>query len=132
MQLVRPSRHNLPHVSRPRRAGRTALHAAKGSLTLVGASSAATRLQGLLRLLCNINYKQNNMNDFKIQPYTKKELALFYFPTADPHVAVNRLMSWVNRCKPLHKALLDQGYQKTSKWLSPREVKLITDHLGEP
>lgn len=41
------------------------------------------------------------MNDFKIQPYTKKELALFYFPTADPHVAVNRLMSWVNRCKPL-------------------------------
>ena len=46
------------------------------------------------------------MNDFKIQPYTKKELALFYFPTADPHVAVNRLMSWVNRCKPLHKALL--------------------------
>lgn len=72
------------------------------------------------------------MNDFKIQPYTKKELALFYFPTAYPHVAVNRLMSWVNRCKPLHKALLDQGYQKTSKWLSPREVKLITDHLGEP
>lgn len=69
------------------------------------------------------------MNDFKIQPYTKKELALFYFPTANPHVAVNRLMSWVNRCKPLHKALLDQGYQKTSKWLSPREVKLITDHL---
>ena len=49
------------------------------------------------------------MNDFKIRPYTKKELALFYFPTADPHVAVNRLMSWVNRCKPLHKALLGHG-----------------------
>lgn len=52
------------------------------------------------------------MNDFKIQPYTKKELALFYFPTADPHVAVNRLMSWVNRCKPLHKALLDQRLER--------------------
>ena len=68
------------------------------------------------------------MNNFKIQPYTKKELALLYFPTAEPHAAVNRLMSWVNRCK----SLLDQGYQKTSKWLSPREVKLITEHLGEP
>ena len=63
------------------------------------------------------------MNNFKIQPYTKKELALLYFPTAEPHAAVNRLMSWVNRCKSLHKALLDHGYQTTSKWLSPREVK---------
>ena len=73
-----------------------------------------------------------NTSAFKIQPYTKKELALLYFPTSDPHTAVNRLMSWVNRCKPLHTALLDQGYQKTAKWLSPREVRLITEHLGEP
>ena len=69
---------------------------------------------------------------FRNLPYTKKELALIYFPFSDPHVAVNRLMSWINRCKPLHEALLDQGYQKTSKWLSPREVKLITQYLGEP
>ncbi|WP_297153271.1 DUF4248 domain-containing protein [uncultured Prevotella sp.] len=47
-------------------------------------------------------------------------------------VAVNRLMSWIRRCKPLHDALLDQGYRKTTKWLSPREVKLITEYLGEP
>ena len=73
-----------------------------------------------------------NTSAFKIQPYTKKELALLYFPTSDPHTAVNRLMSWVNRCKPLHTALLDQGYQKTAKWLSLREVRLITEHLGEP
>ena len=72
------------------------------------------------------------MNDFTIRSYTKKELALTYFPASDPHVAVNRLMSWINRCKPLHEALLDQGYQKTSKWLSPREVAIVVEHLGEP
>ena len=72
------------------------------------------------------------MTTFTIQPYTKKELALLYFPSATPHVAVNHLMSWIRRCKPLHDALVDQGYRKTTKWLSPHEVKLITEYLGEP
>ena len=72
------------------------------------------------------------MTTFPIQPYTKKELALLYFPSATPHVAVNHLMSWIRRCKPIHDALVDQGYRKTTKWLSPREVKLITEYLGEP
>ena len=73
-----------------------------------------------------------NTSTFTIQPYTKKELALLYFPSATPHVAVNRLMSWIRRCKPLHDALVAQGYRKTTKWLSPHEVKLITEYLGEP
>ena len=72
------------------------------------------------------------MNKFEIQAYTKKELALLYFPSAEPHTAVNRLMSWVKRCKPLHMALIAQGYKKTAKWLSPREVALVVEHLGEP
>ena len=72
------------------------------------------------------------MNKFEIQAYTKKELALLYFPSAEPHTAVNRLMSWVKRCKPLHMALIAQGYKKTAKWLSPREVAIVVEHLGEP
>ncbi len=52
---LRPARHDLPHVSRPRHTRRTTLHATKRSFTFVGASSAATRLQRLLRLLCFIN-----------------------------------------------------------------------------
>lgn len=40
---------------------------------------------------------------FRNLPYTKKELALIYFPFSDPHVAVNRLMGWVKRCKPCMK-----------------------------
>ena len=69
---------------------------------------------------------------FPIQPYTKKELALLYFPSATPHVAVNHLMSWIRRCKSIHDALVDQGYRKTTMWLSPCEVRLITEYLGEP
>ena len=78
------------------------------------------------------NKNKSNMNKFEIQAYTKKELALLYFPSAEPHTAVNRLMSWVKRCKPLHMALIAQGYKKTAKWLSPREVAIVVEHLGEP
>lgn len=73
------------------------------------------------------------MEYFKIRSYTKKELALCYFPSAvSPHTAVNHLMSWINRCTPLREALEGQGYRKTSKWFSPREVRLIIEYLGDP
>ena len=52
------------------------------------------------------------MEDFKIRAYSKKELALLYFPTAaSPHAAVNHLMSWVKRCKALTEELEEMGYQ---------------------
>ena len=70
--------------------------------------------------------------NFNIKPYTKKELALLYFPSTDPHVAVNRLMMWVKRCHELHHALVEQGYKKNVKWLSTREVEMIVKWLGEP
>ncbi len=73
------------------------------------------------------------MDSFPIRSYTKKELALAYFPTSEnPHSAVNHLMSWINRCTPLREALEAQGYMKTAKWFSPREVRMIIEHLGEP
>jgi len=73
------------------------------------------------------------MNDFPIRGYSKKELALCYFPSSDnPHTAVNHLMSWIRRSSLLHDALVRQGYSKTAKWFTPREVKLIVEHLGEP
>lgn len=72
-------------------------------------------------------------NEFKIRAYTKKELALCYFPQSEnPHSAVNRLIVWVNRCAPLKAALEARGYRKTAKWFNPLEVRLIVEHLGEP
>ena len=72
------------------------------------------------------------MEEFKVKAFTKKELALQYFPQSHPRTAVNRLMSWIKYCTPLWQKLLEGGYRKTSKSFSPREVKLIADHLGEP
>lgn len=77
--------------------------------------------------------KMRMKDSFEIRPYTKKELALLYFPlVSDPHVAVNRLMSWIARCRPLLASLQGGGYRKTAKWFTSCEVRLIVEHLGEP
>ena len=73
------------------------------------------------------------MKSFTIRAYTKKELALLYFPNSStPHVAVNHLISWIKRCRPLMLKLEESGYQKMAKYFTSREVRMITSHLGEP
>ncbi len=70
--------------------------------------------------------------EFKIRPYTKKELALMYFPDSSPRTAVNHLMAWIRRCKQLWQQLHAIGYQPTCKAFTPREVRTIVEQLGEP
>lgn len=72
------------------------------------------------------------MEEFKIRSYTKKELALMYFPDSNPRSAVNHLMAWIRRCTQLWEALQKMGYQKMSKSFTPRQVKVIIEELGEP
>lgn len=72
------------------------------------------------------------MEKFEIKPYTKKELALMYFPDSMPKQAVKHLMVWIRRCTPLCEVLLASGYRKLSKTFTPRQVKAIAEHLGEP
>ena len=73
------------------------------------------------------------MEDFQIRAYSKAELALLYFPTAqNTHSAVNRLMAWIKRYPGLEERLLSLGYRKTSKFFSSREVSVIVECLGEP
>ena len=72
------------------------------------------------------------MDDFKIRMYTKKELALMYFPESMPRTAVNHLMAWIRLCTPLWDELQKMGYCKTSKSFSPKQVKAIVEYLGEP
>lgn len=71
------------------------------------------------------------MEEFIIRTYTKKELALMYFPESYPRTAVNHLMAWIHLCTPLWNELLDMGYRKTSKVFSPKQVKAIVEYLGE-
>ena len=78
-------------------------------------------------------FKQTQiMEDFKIRSYTKKELALMYFPDSNPRTAANHLRAWIYRCKPLLEQLEAAGYKRISKMFTPRQVRLIVEHLGEP
>lgn len=79
------------------------------------------------------NFKnKKTMDNFIIRAYTKKELALMYFPDSMPSTAVNHLMAWIHRCTPLWQQLQQMGYYTSSKVLTPRQVKAIVEHLGEP
>ena len=72
------------------------------------------------------------MDTFIIRAYTKKELALLYFPDSTPRTAVSHLMAWIRRCTQLWQQLQQTGYQTTCKTFTPRQVRAIVDQLGEP
>ena len=67
-----------------------------------------------------------------IKSFAKSELAQLYFPDSDPHVAQNRLNSWIKRCPPLVDALAGCYQSKKAKFYSPKAVRLIVEFLGEP
>lgn len=72
------------------------------------------------------------MDEFTIRAYTKKELALMYFPDSTPRTAVSHLMAWIRRCSPLWEQLQATGYEANCKTLTPRQVRAIVEQLGEP
>ena len=72
------------------------------------------------------------MDEFIIRAYTKKELALMYFPDSSPRTAVNHLMAWISRCTQLRDQLQAMGYETTCKTFTPRQVRAIIEQLGEP
>ena len=72
------------------------------------------------------------MDTFIIRAYTKKELALLYFPDSTLRTAVRHLMAWIRRCTQLWQQLQQTGYQTTCKTFTPRQVRAIVDQLGEP
>jgi len=69
---------------------------------------------------------------FFFRAYTKKELALMYFPSSMPRTAVSHLMAWIHRCGSLWQQLQTMGYSVTSKGFTPRQVRAIVEQLGEP
>ncbi|MCQ2094858.1 MAG: DUF4248 domain-containing protein [Bacteroidaceae bacterium] len=72
------------------------------------------------------------MENFNIRSYSKKELALLYFPDSSPEIAVKHLMNWVKRCSTLVDELKSRHYVATNKSFTSHQVALIVDYLGEP
>ena len=71
-------------------------------------------------------------NEFPIRAYTKKELALLYFPDSTPGTAVKHLMVTIRRNDMLWDELQTMGYYTRRKTFTPREVRAIVDWLGAP
>lgn len=67
-----------------------------------------------------------------IKRYTKKELALLYFPSSSPDTARHHLMDWIKRDFLLKKALHQTGYRPTQREFTAQQVRLIFEFLGEP
>jgi len=70
--------------------------------------------------------------NFSIKCYGLQELALFYFPLSSPAAASCQFKKWINRSQQLKDNLTEAGYTNGQKLLTPRQVKLIVDHVGEP
>jgi len=68
----------------------------------------------------------------QVQVYTLRELGGKYFPSASFKSQSRQLKRWILLNKPLVKALKDNGYQPRQRYLTPRQVELIYDFLGEP
>lgn len=72
------------------------------------------------------------IENFAIRAYTKKELALLYFPDSTPGTAVKHLMVTIRRNDMLWDELQAMGYYTRRKTFTPREVRAIVDWLGAP
>lgn len=67
----------------------------------------------------------------KLKSYGYGELAQLYFPNSSPHSATNQLHRWL-AMPPLCDRLAEVGFRKGQRLLTPRQVQVIFDELGEP
>jgi len=66
------------------------------------------------------------------RPIGKQALALRYFPRSTPATALRRLERWMNQAHGLQDALLATGYRRRNRTLTPRQLSIVYDYLGEP
>lgn len=72
------------------------------------------------------------INEFKIRSYGWQELGMLYGPDLTKQSAGKRLTAWVNKNSVLLNALMDKGWAKGAKILTPVQVEVIVQYLGEP
>lgn len=64
--------------------------------------------------------------------FTKRELAMLYFPKVSPKVATNKLARWIRRSDELSHLLAEAGYKPANKFFTVRQLRIIYAFLGEP
>lgn len=68
----------------------------------------------------------------KLSTCTLKELSGMYFPLSSTQSATTQLRRWIRMNKALMQQLEETGYTTQRKFLTPRQVRLIVEYLGEP
>ncbi len=75
----------------------------------------------------------NSGTPFRIRPYSKRELAELYFPgTARSATAVTNLRNLMLRNQAMMRELHEAGYRPCQRILTPKLVRILVAHLGEP
>lgn len=74
----------------------------------------------------------SSIEPFEIRSYGWKELACLYAPDLQPASATKLLHRWIAGNKKLQRALAQAGWRKGMRGLTPRQVGLIVQCLGEP
>ena len=72
------------------------------------------------------------MENFKIRTYGWQELAILYAPDLTPESAGKRLSSWIRFNPKLTHELQELGWKKGQRVLTPLQVRIIIQYLGEP
>lgn len=70
--------------------------------------------------------------NFKIRTYSFCELAKLYFPNVANKSATKQLRKWLNFNQRLSQRLADVGYQGVQRIITPAQVRIIIEELGEP
>ena len=73
-----------------------------------------------------------NMEHTEIKRYTKKELALLYFPNSSPETARRHLIRWIMRNSKLMEELYAANYNLYDQYLTKEQVKIIFRYIGPP
>lgn len=83
--------------------------------------------------LYTLHSQLNSMEkEFIIKAYGKAELAQIYSPELSPDGAKKRLKRYITLTPGLLAALQSTGYSPTQQMLTPRQVEIIVNAIGEP
>jgi hypothetical protein len=69
---------------------------------------------------------------FQAHTMSVRELAQQYFPSITPKSAATALREWIFSDQLLMQQLSENGFEKSKRVLSPKQVALIVERLGNP
>lgn len=68
----------------------------------------------------------------KMNALTVAELAMHYFPNASKITARRNLLKMIHKNKKLEESLKMTHFKKGERFLTPIQIQMIYDELGEP